>query len=947
MAHNKSSPRWGSVLRHVWKSLAREPHKPGKAGRSPLRLETLEDRTTPSTTTIHQTLVPPIPSNDVQTADGTTPLVLDGPSYFGHPDGALVNSSLHLTTSPAHGSATVDPSSGSITYTASSGFQGTDSIGFVISDVNGLTSDPAYVNVIVTGPTANDDDIDTDAGNPVVIHVLDNDASPVAALDPATVHVLTAPAHGTTSVDPATGAITYTSVAGYSGTDTFTYTVSDANGAVSNTAHVSVVVNRPQANDDFASTMGTTPVTIEVLANDTDPDGNQHIVPSSVAVGTGPAHGGVSVDSATGSITYTAAAGFAGTDTFTYTVADDNGAVSNPATVTVTVGQTGSGTVINADDIDTDAGHSVVIDVLANDSSPVGLNPGTVRVESGPAHGSTSVDTTTGAITYTPAAGFAGTDSFTYTVQDNNGVTQGPGSVSVVVNRPKANDDFTDTDAGNPVTISVLANDTDPDGNEHLVPSSVAIAAAPSHGSASVNSTTGDVTYTPAAGFSGTDTFQYTVTDDAGAVSNVATVTIVVNRLTANDDFGTTDAGHPITLDVLANDTDPDGPGKLVPSSVAVASAPANGSVSINPSTGAITYTSTQGFSGTDTFTYTVTDVNGAVSNAATVTIVVNRPTANPDAAGTDAGVPVVINVMANDSDPDGNQFLDPHSIALVASPSHGSATVDASTGNVTYTPAVGFTGTDTFSYTIADTNGAVSNPATVTVTVVGDGIVRLPIQPPSTPVSSDPRTAFVDGLYGNLLGRHADTTALNSWLPVLNNSGSTAAVVQGIVNSAEYRGLEVTSYYHNLLNRAPSASEVAGWVSHFQAGATEQQVVLGFITSPEFQSLHASNDSFVNTLYNFVLGRNASASELAPWNNLLSGHETRADVALAIMNSHEALQDTVQAFYGAYLGRPASNAEVNGWLAFLASNHDQLSALAAGFLTSSEFHDGVVSGTL
>jgi hypothetical protein len=953
----KSVQGWRLTLRHAWMSLARGPRQPLATRPARLHLETLEDRTVLSPT-VHSPLVAPIPSNDVQTADGSTPLVLDGPSYFGHPDGDLVVNSLHLTTNPAHGQAVVDPSTGSITYTAATGFHGTDTVGFVVTDVNGLTSDPAFVNVIVTGPTATDDNIDTDAGHPVSIPVLANDASPVAPLDPASVHLVNGPSHGQAIVDPSTGNFTYTSVAGFSGTDIFTYTVADTNGAVSNVAQVSVVVNRPQANDDFASTSGTTPVVISVLDNDTDPDGPGLLVASSVAVLSSPAHGGVSVDPTTGNVTYTANAGFSGNDSFTYTVMDINGAVSNAATVTVAVQQSSSGTVINPDTIDTDAGNPVVIDVLANDSSPVGFNPTTVAVPTQPLHGSTRVDPATGAITYTPVQGFAGTDSFTYTVQDSNGVTQGPGAVSVVVNRPKANDDFSSTDAGNPVVISVLANDTDPDGPGKLVPSSVAIVAAPAHGTATVDSSTGAVTYTPAAGFTGTDMFQYTVADVNGAVSNSATVNVVVNRPTANDDFGTTDAGHPITLDVLANDTDPDGPGKLVPSSVAVVSGPANGTVSVDPTTGQITYTSVAGFSGTDTFTYTVMDVNNAVSNPATVSVVVNRPTANPDVAGTTStptgGVPVVLHVVSNDTDPDGNQFLDPHSVTIVSGPSHGSATVDSSTGDVTYTPAAGFSGTDTFQYTIADTNGAVSNPATDSIIVLGTGIgktggiVSLPPQPgPSSSPLTGPNAAFVDEIYSNLLGRHATSDpGMAGWVGLLQQTGSLQAVVQGIIHSAEYRGLEVTSYYQNFLGRTPTTSEVQDWVHAFQAGATEQQVAVAFFTSPEFQGMHSSNGDFVNALYNDLLGRNPETS--APWQALLnSGAASRGQVALAVMNSTEALADTVQVFYGDFLGRGGSSAETAVWLGFLGGNHAQLDAVALSFLASTEFHQGVISGKL
>src|SRR5262249_54127404 len=157
-----------------------------------------------------------------------------------------------------------------------------------------------------------------------------------------------------------------------------------------------------------------------------------------------------------------------------------------------------------------------------------------------PQHGSASVNAD-GTVTYQAFAGFGGTDTFSYTMQDVNGAGSNTGTVTVVVNRPKANDDDIDTDAGNPVTVSVLDNDTDPDGPTPPNPATVPVApgTGPPEGSTHVNAD-GSITYTPVDGFSGTDSFQYTVQDVHGATSNPAFVTVVVNRPQANDDFAET-----------------------------------------------------------------------------------------------------------------------------------------------------------------------------------------------------------------------------------------------------------------------------------------------------------------------------------------------------------------------------------------------------------------------
>src|SRR5262249_14284965 len=154
------------------------------------------------------------------------------------------------------------------------------------------------------------------------------------------------------------------------------------------------------------------------------------------------------------------------------------------------------------------------------------------------AHGTVTLNAD-GTITYTATAGFTGTDTLQYTVKDDNGATSDQGTLSIRVNRPTAANDWTDTDGPTTVTDDVLANDTDPDGNQHLVPTSVTLVSHPAHGTAVVNSD-GTITYTAMANFTGTDTFTYMVSDDNGATSNPAAVQVRINRPTAADDWADT-----------------------------------------------------------------------------------------------------------------------------------------------------------------------------------------------------------------------------------------------------------------------------------------------------------------------------------------------------------------------------------------------------------------------
>ena len=179
----------------------------------------------------------------------------------------------------------------------------------------------------------------------------------------------------------------------------------------------------------------------------------------------------------------------------------------------------------------------------------------------------------------------------------------------------------------------MLANDTDDDGNTDIDATSVAIVSGqgPTNGSVSVNSTTGEIIYTPNANFNGTDTFQYTVDDQSGTTSNAATVTVNVNSSndapTGTDDSASTTEDTAVTIDVLANDTDDDGDVLTITN----LSTPAHGTASINA--GKVVYTPNANFNGTDTFTYTPND-GTADGNTTTVTVTISAVNDNPVANG-------------------------------------------------------------------------------------------------------------------------------------------------------------------------------------------------------------------------------------------------------------------------------------------------------------------------
>ena len=239
-------------------------------------------------------------------------------------------------------------------------------------------------------------------------------------------------------------------------------------------------------------------------------------------------------------------------------------------------------------------------------------------------------------VSYTPAANFAGTDTFTYTIADAAGATD---TATVTVTVTNVNNDAPDAvndaatvaeDSGaNPITV--LANDTDPDPADTRT---ITAITQPANGTVAITGGGTGLTYTPAANFAGTNTFTYTITDAAGA-TDTATVTVTVTPVNdppvAVDDAATVaedSTNNAIT--VLANDTDPDTGTTLT---ITAVTQPANGTVAITGGGTGLTYTPNANFTGTDTFTYTITD--GALATDTATVIDHRHPRQRrPDRAG-------------------------------------------------------------------------------------------------------------------------------------------------------------------------------------------------------------------------------------------------------------------------------------------------------------------------
>ncbi|EGQ7962741.1 tandem-95 repeat protein, partial [Vibrio parahaemolyticus] len=530
------------------------------------------------------------------------------------------DSSLEFSVS-GNNSIQISIVSGVATITPTADWNGKETITFTAKDPSG-ESVSQTVNFTVT-PVA---DIEADKATvvedtPTIIKVLGNDTfeddGKVVSLD-----TNNGPANGTVSVNP-DGSVTYTPNDNYVGKDTFTYIVTSGGVSESTTVEVNVtpVNDAPVAKDDIATTQEDTAVTIDVLPNDTDVDGDKLSIQSaSVPEAQG------KVEIVDGKLVFTPAENFNDDAEITYTVTD--GALTDQATVKVTVNAVNDTPVVES---------NIADQTSAEDFTPytIDLNTAFSDVDnvdgeltfSVSGNSNIQVAIVNGIATITPTADWNGSETLTFTATDPSGE-----SISQTVNftvAPVADivADKATVVEDTPTIIKVLGNDTF-EGDDKVV--SLDTHNGPANGTVSVNPD-GSVTYTPNDNYHGADSFTYIVT--SGGVSESTTVNVDVTPVNdapvATNDTAITDEDTPVTIDVLPNDTDVDGD-KL---SIESASVPKEqGTVEVV--NGKLVFTPAENFNGDAEITYTVTD--GQLTDEAKVTVTVNpvndAPTIKVDA---------------------------------------------------------------------------------------------------------------------------------------------------------------------------------------------------------------------------------------------------------------------------------------------------------------------------
>jgi VCBS repeat-containing protein len=558
--------------------------------------------------------------------------------------------------------------------------------------------------------------------------------------------------YGTLTLN-ANGTYTYTPYAstqslalGQNVQDSFNYTVSD--GSLSDTGTLTITISgrndAPVANPDSAAAGENQTISVNVLGNDTDVDNGAVLTVTAASAPSGKGTASIvgnQVQWNPGTAFDHLAQGATEIVVVNYTISDEHGATSS-STVTITVTGTNDGPVAVADSAAGTENQILTIDALANDTDVDDGAVKTLVAVSAPA-GKGTASIVGNQVQFNPGTAFdhlalGATEVvvLNYTMTDEHGATSSS-TINVTItgtnDGPVANPDVAGTGENSPVTVNVLANDTDVDDGSVLT---VTAASTPAgQGSASV--VANQVVFDPGTDFDYLDTGEsasvvvsYSIADDHGATSS-STVTITVNGANdapvANDDTATTDENSPVSGNVLANDTDPDdpltvtNPGTYIGAYGTLVLA-ANGSYTYTP--GGAAALLNNGQSVNDVFNYVASD--GTVTDAATLTITVTglsgAPNAVDDAASTTENSSVSGNVLTNDTDPEGDTLTvtDPGSYVGT----YGTLTL-AANGSYTYAPnaaanglAAGETAQDAFTYTASD--GTASDTATLTVTVNG-----------------------------------------------------------------------------------------------------------------------------------------------------------------------------------------------------------------------------------
>ncbi|MCF2859763.1 Ig-like domain-containing protein [Pseudoalteromonas sp. SMS1] len=657
--------------------------------------------------------------------------------------------SVEQVSGPTYGQLTLNQD-GSFSYQHDGSENHSDQFSYRVKDAASATSDTYTVALTITAvadaPTATNDQLSVVEDTAGSLNLLFNDSDPEQDMVASSAAVVTSPSKGRVVIQ--NGIATYTPNENEVGSDSFTYTVKDAQQNTSNTASVAVSITAvndlPIAKELAINTSEDTDSdALQVRAQTTDIEDG--VPTGDLAIATQPAKGSVEINQQQGTFVYKPNANEVGSDSFTYTVKDNDGGESAPMTITVTIGAINDKPVATNDTVTTDEDVTTTLAILTNDSDveDQGFNGANVTLEDqGNGAGNytkATVNTAAdGTLNIVPKADQNGTFTFNYTLTDSEGLVSEPATVTVnltpVNDAPVAIDNTASLQEEGVFEVNVLGNDTDVDVNDSFNLASVTVVDQPQFGQAMVNAQ-GAIVYTPNANYFGDDTFTYTVEDAAGAISNKATVTMTVipvnDAPVAVDQNLSLDEDASLLVTLSGTDQESDTLSYQIQSGVS------NGTLEAQSDTTWL-YTPSAHFNGSDTFTFVAND--GVLSSQpATIKLTVNavndQPTVSAQSVNVDEEATLAISLSADDIDSDSLSYT------IVDIPANGSYTLEDNI--VTYTPNIDFFGSDSFTFKVND--GQVdSDIATVSISIANVNDAPTISGIPSSQVNEDSGYLFV-----------------------------------------------------------------------------------------------------------------------------------------------------------------------------------------------------------
>jgi len=671
--------------------------------------------------------------------------------------------SYSILSNPDFGSV-VNNNDGTFTFNLGNDFQNLGqgqtkdvSFTYVVTDKSGAQSNISTATITVTGtndsPTASITSIATNEDNLVKIDVLsgafDVDVSDVLSLTSVTNGL-----HGTASITTDTNGnkvISYVPNANYNGNDVITYTISDNNGATV-TKELTLTVNAINDAPIIVSAVQNQAIQsgkafTYALTNNlfSDVDGDSLAIKATLADGS-PLPSWLSFDGNkfSGTPNVSSATNFA----IKFTATDSSGAfVSQNFGINVT---NPNNTPIAKDDsfaLNEDASLAISFASILKNDSDVEDKTNIQKLTkdniifNNPGNGTITV-TDTGII-YKPNKDYNGSDIITYQIKDSGDALSNVASINLIVKAVNdiavAGNDLFTTDEDKPITIKLsdlLANDSDVEDGAAIQSLTMDkfVFSNPGKGVIVKDAVNNAIIYTPNKNYNGADKITYQIKDSNGALSNKATINLTVNAVddapvAVNDSFSTNeDTTLTITFaSILKNDSDiEDGINiKNLTKDNIVFNNPAHGTITVTDT--GIVYAPNKNFNGSDSLTYQIKDSLGVLSNSATINLTVkpvnDAPVVVADSfiATEDTSITIKLaDLLANDFDvEDGaaiqNLTLDKF---VFTNPTKGKIVKDTVNNAIIYTANKDYNGTDTIAYQIKDSNGALSNKATINLTV-------------------------------------------------------------------------------------------------------------------------------------------------------------------------------------------------------------------------------------